>query len=141
MVVVMWTIQIGNPVGQPQIIPISGDLHQNEKLRCLHKKSKDQTCLQMLGAVSTVQQVWHEFKGDLKLPSFARGSTMLAERRRLSRFSQRPANVTNFEEVNALMVGTTLHPWSINQDLHRVVVQAREIATAMAYAEVKTKRM
>jgi len=74
MMMVMGTVQIGNPVGQPQIIPISGDLRQNEEVSCCYKKLSVQTYLQMLGAVSAVQQVWYGFKRDFKLPSFARGS-------------------------------------------------------------------
>ncbi len=78
---------------------------------------------------------------------------MIAERHRLSRFSQRPANVTNIEENNALMVGTTLHPWSVNQDLQREGLQAAadaktklsttagEKARAMAWAKLKPKLM
>ena len=62
MVTVMGTVQIGNPVGQPQIIPIPGNLQQNEKLRCLYKKLRVQTYLQTLGAVSAVQQVWYDLK-------------------------------------------------------------------------------
>ncbi len=64
MVMVMGTVQIGNPVGQPQIIPVSGDLQQNKKLRYLYKKLQDQMYVQRLGAVSAVHQVWHEVKVD-----------------------------------------------------------------------------
>ena len=48
MVMVVGTIQIGNPVGQPQIIPVSGDLQQNMKPRWFYKKLRVQTYLQCL---------------------------------------------------------------------------------------------
>ena len=61
MVMVVGTIQIGNPVGQPQIIPVSGDLQQNETKMVLQEvESPDISA--MLGAVSAVQQVWYDFK-------------------------------------------------------------------------------
>ncbi len=62
MVMVVGTVQTGNPVGQPQIIPIPGDLQHNRETRCLCKKLRVQNYLQMLGAVSAVQQVWYNIR-------------------------------------------------------------------------------
>ena len=115
MVLVMGIVQIGNPVGQPQIIPISGDLQEDEEPRYLYKKLRDQMCMQMLAAISAVQQVWHDVKDVFWLPT-QENRIMIAKKRKIFRFCQRTANATSIEEENAVMVGTTLHPWSINQD-------------------------
>ena len=68
----------------------------------------------MLGAVSAVQQVWYDFKD--VLAGASRKGHHDCKKAQTFTFCLRPANATSIEEKHAVMVGTTLRSWSINQE-------------------------